>query len=330
MQPFLAYRVHSRNGEIGGRLERITLDDLPPGDVLIKARYSGINYKDALAATGKGKIMRRFPMVGGIDVAGTVERSENPRFSRGASVVITGCGLSEDHDGGFAQFVRVPADLAVALPPGLSLRECMALGTAGFTAALAVEQMERNGQTPEQGPVLVNGASGGVGSFAIDMLAGLGYTVTAYSGKRAAEAYLRELGAADILWRDEVQFGGRPMEKALFAGAVDNLGGDALAWLTRIIHPNGNIAAIGLAAGFKLETTVMPFILRGINLLGINSVLLSAERRMRAWQRLSTDLKPHHLDAIVTREVSLKDIHDCFPAYISGEITGRTVVRIDQ
>ncbi len=329
MQSFLAYRVHSTDGKVESRLEDITLDDLPTGDVLIKAQFSGINYKDALAATGKGKIMRRFPMVAGIDVAGTVEHSDNPQFKAGDAVVITGCGLGEDRDGGFAQFVRVPAELCVRVPTGLSLKDTMALGTAGFTAALAVEQMELNGQTPEQGPVLVNGATGGVGSFAIDMLAGLGYSVTAYSGKRAAEAYLRNLGAADLLWRDEMQYGTRPMEKARFAGAVDNLGGDALAWLTRVIQPNGNIAAIGLAAGFKLETTVMPFILRGINLLGINSVLVSSSRRMSAWQRLSGDLKPRHMEAIVTREVALADIEDCFAAYIDGNVTGRTVVRID-
>jgi acrylyl-CoA reductase (NADPH) len=328
MEPFRAYRVHEEGGKSRGRLETIRLEDLSEGEVVIRAAYSDVNYKDALAATGSAKIMRRLPMVGGIDVAGRVHSSADPRFKEGDEVLVAGANMSEDFDGGYAEYVRVPAQAVVALPPGLSLYESMAVGTAGFTAALAVERMELNGQTPEGGPVLVNGATGGVGSFAIDMLAGRGYEVVAFTGKRESEAYLRRLGASDVKFRDELQMGTRPLERAMWGGAVDNVGGDQLAWLTRTIQPGGSIAAIGLAGGIKLETTVMPFILRGINLLGINSVTIPGEIRDRAWGRVATDLRPRHLDTIVTREVSLEELPAVFAGYMSAEVTGRTVVRI--
>ena len=233
--------------------------------------------------------MRRFPMVGGIDVAGAVHASNDPRYAEGDPVVITGFGLSEDFDGGYSEYVRAPGDWLIRLPDGMSLRDSMAIGTAGFTAALAVDRMELNGQRPDRGPVLVNGATGGVGSFAIDMLAGLGYEVAAFTGKRDRDDYLRALGASRILYRDEAEMGTRPLEKTRWAGAVDNVGGGELAWLTRTMQPEGNIASIGLAGGFKLETTVMPFILRGVNLLGINSVHVARDRRERVWQRLASD-----------------------------------------
>ena len=328
MEPFLAYRVHKEEGKTGGRLERITLDDLNEGDVVIRAAWSGINYKDALAATGAGRIVRRFPMVGGIDVAGVVHASNDPRYSEGDPVVITGFGLSEDFDGGYSGYVRASGDWLIPLPSAMSLRDSMAIGTAGFTAALAVDRMELNGQSPDQGPVLVNGATGGVGSFAIDMLGGLGYEVTAFTGKRDQDEYLRALGASAILYRDEVEMGTRPLERALWAGAVDNVGGDQLAWLTRTMQPEANIASIGLAGGFKLETTVMPFILRGVNLLGINSVYVGRDRRERVWQRLASDLKPRCLDRIVTSEVALSDLPSAFDGYMEGAVTGRAVVRI--
>ena len=328
MEPFLAYRVHNEDGKIEGRLDRVTLDDLSEGVVVVRSAWSGINYKDALAATGKGKIMRRFPMVGGIDVAGTVHASNDPRYAEGDPVVITGFGLSEDFDGGYSEYVRASGDWLIPLPEGLSLRDTMAVGTAGFTAALAVDRMELNGQRPDRGPVLVNGATGGVGSFAIDMLAGLGYEVTAFTGKRDRDEYLRGLGASGILYRDEVEMGTRPLEKARWAGAVDNVGGDQLAWLTRTMQPEANIASIGLAGGFKLETTVMPFILRGVNLLGINSVYVGRDRRERVWQRLASDLKPRCLDRIVTSEVVLSDLPSAFGGYMAGTVTGRAVVRI--
>ena len=221
----------------------------------------------------------------------------------GDKVVVTGCEMSETRDGGYAEFVRIPAELVTPLPQGLSLHAAMGLGTAGFTAALAVERMEQNGQTPAHGPILVTGATGGVGSVTIDIMSGAGYEVVAYTSKADSEEYLKSLGAARILLRDEVDFGKRPMERAEWGGAVDSLGGEPLAWLTRTGTPFGNIASIGLAAGHELHTTVMPFILRGVSILGINSPTVSPDLRARAWQRLGGDLKPRHLDKIVTRTV---------------------------
>ena len=328
MSKFRALRVHEHEGECEGRLDEIELDDLSPGDVTIRAAWSGINYKDALAVTGKGRIMRRFPMVAGVDVSGTVESSSDDRFAPGDRVLVAGANMGEAYDGGYAERVRVPAEAVVPVPGGLSLREAMALGTAGFTAALAVERMEHNGQRPENGPVLVNGATGGVGSFAVDMLAGRGYEVAAFTGKADAAGWLESLGAARVVLRDEVEMGTRPLERAQWAGAVDNVGGDHLAWLTRTVMPAGNIASIGLAGGAKLATTVMPFILRGVNLLGINSVTITPELREHAWGRCGTDLKPRHIDTIVTREVGLDQLDGVFDGYMAGTVTGRTVVRI--
>jgi NADPH2:quinone reductase len=332
MDQFRAFRVHQDDGKTSTSIDTIGLDDLGPGDdksdVLIKACWSDINYKDALAATGKGRIMRRFPMVAGIDVAGYVASSRDARYAEGDAVLVTGFGLGEDHDGGYAEYVRVPADWLVPLPEGLSLRESMALGTAGFTAALAVDGMQHNFQVPDMGPILVNGATGGVGSFAIDMLAALGFAVTAFTGKRDQEAYLKQLGAGELLIRGEAELGTRALEKSVWGGAVDNVGGDELGWLTRTVNPCGNIASIGLAGGIKLETTVMPFILRGVNLLGINSVHVAHDRRVRVWKRLASDLKPRHLDQIVMREVAFDAMEGVFDAYVAGAVTGRSVVKI--
>ncbi len=329
MSTFRAFRVHERDGGYEGRLDDIGLDDLSEGDVTIRAAWSGINYKDALAVTGRGRIMRRFPMVAGVDVSGTVESSSDARFAPGDRVLVAGANMSETFDGGYAERVRAPADAVVGVPDGLGLREAMALGTAGFTAALAIERMELNGQRPENGPVLVNGATGGVGSFAVDMLAARGYEVAAFTGKAESAAWLESLGAARVVLRDEVEMGTRPLERARWAGAVDNVGGDHLAWLTRTVMPAGNIASIGLAGGAKLTTTVMPFILRGVNLLGINSVTISPELRAHAWGRCSTDLKPRHIDTIVTREIGLDELHGVFEDYVAGSVTGRTVIRIE-
>ncbi len=328
MESFRAYRIYEEGGKVEGRLETTDLDSLSPGDVVIRAAWSDVNYKDALAATGKGKILKRFPLVGGIDVAGRVHASDDARFRKGDSVLVVGCGLSENHDGGYAEFVRVPGDWVVALPEGLTLRESMAIGTAGFTAGIAVDRMQHNGQRADGGPILVNGATGGVGSFAIDMFAGLGFEVTALTGKRDADDYLKALGASDICYRSDLDMGTRPLEKALWGGAVDSVGGDELGWLTRTVMPGGNIASIGLAGGFKLETTVMPFILRGVNLLGINSVYISAHDRDRVWKRLGTDLRPRHFDRIVTRTVDLDTLPEVFDDYVNGKNTGRTLVKI--
>ncbi len=327
-QPFRAFRIHSESGRIQARFEKLTLADLSPGEVVIRVAFSGINYKDALAATGAGRILRRYPLVGGIDLAGTVESSSDARYSPGDPVLVTGCSLSETHDGGYAELARVPGDWVIPIPQGLDARSAMGLGTAGFTAALAIHRMEHNGQTPARGPIAVTGATGGVGSFAIDMLAGRGYRVLAVSGKAEASDYLRQLGASEILARGELDLGTRPLETARFAGAIDNVGGELLAGLTRTVDFWGNIASIGLAGGAELETSVMPFILRGINLLGINSSATRRDWRLAVWQRIATDLKPRHLDRIVTRTIGLDELPAAFPAYLEGQVTGRTLVRV--
>ena len=330
MDSFKAFRIHSEDGRtIEARLETLELDDLSAGDVVIRGAYSSINYKDALAATGKGKILRKYPLVGGVDIAGTVVSSADERISVGDEVVVTGSGLSETLDGGFAEYARVEGESVTRLPDGLSTRDAMGIGTAGFTAALAIHRMERNGQQPDLGPIAVNGATGGVGSMAIDMLSGLGYQVSALTSKVTAEAYLKTLGAAEILNFKEIDFGSRPLEKAIWGGAIDGLGGEVLGWFTRTTRPGGNIASIGLAAGIELSTTVMPFILRGVNLLGINSVEISRAERLAVWDRIASDLRPAHLAQIANREVTLDELPDSFDEYIAGNVTGRTIVCLD-
>jgi len=328
MKPFTAYRIHELDGRIVARFDQLTLDDLGPGDVVVRVEYSTINYKDALAATGAGRILRKYPLVGGIDLAGTVVGSRDPRYAAGQHVLVTGCGLSETHDGGYAEYARLDGDWVIPLPAGMGTADAMKIGTAGFTAALAIHRMEHNGQAPANGPVVVTGATGGVGSLAINMLAGRGYEVVAVSGKPEADDYLREIGAARILRRQELNLGSKPMEKALWAGAIDNVGGELLTWLTRTTDQWGNIASIGLAGGPKLETTVMPFILRGVNLLGINSVLTPRATRLEVWQRIAGDLKPAALDRICAKVVPFADLPAQFDEYLKGRVIGRTLVRI--
>lgn len=328
MSKFKALRVHNDDGTIDCRIDELSLDDLPPGDVVIRAVYSSVNYKDALAATGAGRIMRSFPMVGGIDVAGVIHSSGDSRYAPGDPVLVTGCGLGEERDGGYAEFVRVQGDWVIPLPEGLDALQAMSLGTAGFTAGLAVSRLELNGLTPQRGPVAVTGATGGVGSLAVDMLSGLGYQVSALTGKRDSAPYLEQLGATEVLFRDDVDYGSRPMEAARWAGAVDNLGGETLSWLIRTTDWWGSIASIGLAQSFKLDTTVMPFILRGINLLGINSVKTPREPRLAVWARLATDLRPRHLDQIATRTVQLDELPGVFQGYMDGTVRGRTLVAL--
>ena len=328
MPSFRAFRIHEIDRKIVSRFDNITLEDLSPGDVVVRVSCSDVNYKDALAATGKGRILRRYPLVGGIDFAGEVASSADARFAPGQKVLVTGCGLSETHDGGYAEYARVQGDWVIPVPAGMTELDAMKLGTAGFTAALAIHQMERNGQKPANGPVIVTGATGGVGSLAINMLAGRGYEVVAVSGKKEAEHYLRDIGAARVLLRQELDLGSKPMEKAAWAGAIDNLGGPVLTWLTRTVDQWGNIASVGLAGGHELVTTVMPFILRGVNLLGINSVLTPREMRLEVWRRLATDLRPAQLDRICTRIVGFDELPQQFDDFIQGRVTGRTVVRI--
>ena len=328
MEPFRALRIDSKDGDIVAGFAELTLDDLTPGDVVIKVSHSTINYKDALAATGTGRILRRYPLNGGIDLAGEVVSSEDAALTPGTPVLVNGCGLSETVDGGYAEYARVDSKSVVPIPAGMDAHQAMQIGTAGYTAALAIHRMEQNGQRPEDGPVVVTGATGGVGSIAIDMLDGRGYEVVAVTGKTGETDYLESIGARRILLRDEIDFGKRPMEKAEWAGAIDNLGGDYLAWLTRTIGYGGNIASIGLAAGFKLETTVMPFILRAVCLLGINSVETPRDLRLAVWSRIGGDLRPRRLAQIGHRTIRFDELPGAFQAYIDGTVTGRTVVEI--
>jgi acrylyl-CoA reductase (NADPH) len=327
-EPFTAYRIHQRDRGVEARFEQLTLEDLSPGEVVIRVSHSSINYKDALAATGAGRILRRYPLVGGIDLAGSVEQSGDPAYKRGDAVLVTGCGLSETRDGGYAQFARVPASAVVAMPPGLDALSAMALGTAGFAAARGIMRMEINGQTPALGPIVVTGATGGVGSLAIDMLSAKGYEVIALTGKPDSEAYLRALGASALLLRSELKFDKQGLESARWGGAIDNCGGETLSWLLRTTHEGGNVASIGMAGGADLHATVMPFILRGVGLLGVNSSAALRDVREAVWARLSSDLKPRHLDRIVTRSIDFKELPATFESYLKASVIGRTVVRI--
>ena len=294
---FKAFRVFEENGSIAGRVVETSLDELSPGSVVIKAEYSSVNYKDALAGTGAGKIMRRFPLIGGVDVAGTVAESSDGGFKAGDRVLVTGYDLGVAHDGGFSQYVRVPAEWVVPIPDDLTAFDVMAIGTAGFTAALSIVDMERNGLEPGRGPVMVSGATGGVGSIAIECLAARGYQVTALTGKEHEAEYLRALGAADVVARGTLQMGTRPLEKSTWAGAVDPVGGEILAWLTRTMLYGGCIASSGLTGGTELKTTVLPFILRGVKLLGIDSVMCPTSIRRDVWRRLSERSQVSETDA---------------------------------
>lgn len=327
---FRAYRIDEQDGKIVAGFQTLDIDDLTDGDTVIRVTHSTINYKDALAATGAGRILRRYPLNGGIDLAGEIVRSENDTLVAGMPVLINGSGLSETVDGGYSQFARVDGGSVVPIPEGMSAFEAMQIGTAGYTAALAIHRMEQNGQLPEQGPVVVTGATGGVGSIAIDMLAGRGYEVVAVTGKASEDGYLRDIGAARILLRDQIDLGNRPMEKAQWAGAIDNLGGDYLTWLTRTLNYGGNIASIGLAASPELNTTVLPFILRAVCLLGINSVDTPPQLRRAVWSRIGGDLRPAHLDRIGHTTIPFDALPGVFQAYIDGKVTGRTVVEIEQ
>jgi NADPH2:quinone reductase len=322
---FNAFRIFDEDGTISGRIVQMSVDQLSEGPVVIKAAFSSVNYKDALAATGKGKIMRRFPLVGGIDVAGTVESSADARLKAGDPVLVTGYDLGVAHDGGFAAYVRVPAEWVVPLPKGLSLFDAMAIGTAGFTAALSIVEMERNGLAPSNGPVIVTGATGGVGSIAIQALAARGYAVTALTGKAHEADYLRMLGATNVIVRGSLEMGSRPLEKSMWAGAVDPVGGDVLAWLTRTMMYGGSIANSGLTGGTELKTTVLPFILRAVKLLGIDSVMCPHATRLEVWRRLAGDLRPAHL-AAATRTLSLEELNQAFATLVGGQARGRFVV----
>ncbi len=324
---FQAFRISSDSTGYSSGIEAISIDDLAPGEIVIKTAYSSVNYKDALAGTGEGKILRFFPLVGGIDVAGHVVSSTDPAFKEGDAVLVTGSGLSEVRDGGYSEYARIEAKWAIPLPAGLSLRDSMILGTAGFTAALALLRMQDNRQTPAQGPLAVTGATGGVGSLAVDIFSRAGYEVHAISGKPEHANYLKGIGASQVLGR-EVLGEAKSLEAARFGGGLDNVGGPMLASLLARTRPYGNVASAGLAASGDLPTTVMPFIIRGVSLLGVASAGTARDLRDEVWRRLASDWKPAHLDTICTREIEMQALPDIFAGMLAGGSFGRTLVRV--
>jgi putative YhdH/YhfP family quinone oxidoreductase len=328
MNAFKALLIEERDGKVVSGFTQLDESHLDIGDVLIRVAYSSVNYKDALAATGAGKIIRRFPCVGGIDLSGTVVSSSDARFNVGDQVIATSFDIGVAHHGGYAEYARVPADWVIPLPVGMSLYDAMALGTAGFTAALAVVRMEENHLTPAKGPVIVTGATGGVGSMALNILANRGYEVVALTGKESEADYLRTLGANDVLLRQSLDLTRiRPLDKARWAGAVDNLGGDVLAWVASTMLQGGTIASIGLAASMSLNTTVAPFILRGVSMLGIDSGYIRDPYRSEVWQRLASDLRPTDL-ARMSRLIGFEQLPVVFEEYVAGHAKGRVVVEI--
>ena len=332
MQSFKAYRLtETADRKIRAEFVDMTLEELDPGDVVVRVAYSSVNYKDALAATGKGRILRRPSAIGGIDFSGTVVSSTNPRFKKGDAVLtVSGEYVGVSHDGGYSPYARVKGDWLTRLPPGLSLWEAMAFGTAGYTAGIAVVRMEHNGLKPANGPVIVNGATGGVGSIAIAMFAKLGYHVVAMTGKESESAWLKKLGAKEIKLRSEVDFSKiKPLDKATWAGAVDNLGGPALAWMASTMKENGVIGAVGLAQSAELHTWVMPFILRGASLLGINSGESSNAIRDLVWRRLAGDLKPPLLKEMA-RTIPFSELPSVFEDFINAKVTRRVVVDLNE
>lgn len=330
MTSFNALRVHQVDKSYQARFERLQLSDLTAGGVVVRVAYSCLNYKDALAVTGKSRIMRTMPRVAGIDFSGTVESSGDARYRPGDKVLVTGCNHGELLDGGLAEYARAPAGSVVPLPEGLSLSEAMALGTAGFTAGMALRRMLENHQAPELGPIAVTGPTGGVGSVAISLFKRAGFQVAAITGKTTpeAEAYLRMLGADEIVDRNTLDMGSKPLETARWGGAVDNLGGDTLAYLTRTVKPWGNIGSVGLAQDFKLNTTVMPFILRGVSLLGIHSVEMPRAWREEIWHKLAGEWKPAQLAQIASRTITLEEVPAACAELIGSKVLGRTLVRI--
>ncbi|MBT9259015.1 MAG: oxidoreductase [Clostridiales bacterium] len=326
MERFPAFMMDERY-QVGWK--EITDEDLPPGDVTIRVKWSSINYKDGLATRKESRVVRKVPTILGIDLAGKVVESSDPELPPGLEVIATGYDLGTGGPGGYTQRVRLPREWVLPLPRGLSLREAMILGTAGFTAALAIHRMEQNGLRPDGGPVLVTGASGGVGSLAVDMLAGLGYTVEASSGDPEAEGYLRRLGAAQILPREEVTRPQRPLESGRWQGAIDPVGGPVLPSILPRIRPGGSVGLMGNRGGAEFTTTVFPFILRGVSLLGIDSAYCPRPLREEVWSRLGKDLKPRHLELLVTRELSRDELEEGLQTILEGKIRGRWIVRLD-
>lgn len=322
-----ALLLEQSEGKTLAAVKQVSADLLPAGNVTVDIAWSGINYKDALAITGKGKIIRHFPMVPGIDFAGQVHHSEDPRFHVGQAVLLTGWGVGETHWGGLAEQARVNGDWLVPMPEGMDARKAMIIGTAGFTAMLCVMALEEGGITPQSGEVLVTGASGGVGSTAVALLSALGYRVAAVSGRESTHDYLRGLGASEILPRSEFSGDSRPLEKQRWAGAIDTAGDRVLASVLAQMQYNSTVAACGLAAGYTLPTTVMPFILRNVRLQGVDSVMTPGARRSEAWKRLLKIL-PASFYQQATHEVPLSQAAQAAERLLNNAITGRTLVKV--
>lgn len=326
MEPFAAYLITRTEGAVSAEIVPFDPSGLDPGEVVVRVAYASINFKDALAATGKAPIIRRYPCIGGIDATGIVERSDSPRFEPGDRVIVHSHGFGVSHHGGYAAYARAPADWVNRIPAGMDLLEAITIGVAGYTAALAVELMEHNGLAPSRGKVIVNGASGGVASVAIDILGQRGYTVVAATRKMQERDYLLGLGAAEVVDSSQMVVGQRPLEAATWQGAIDSLGGEALAGLTRTMQRDGVIASLGNAMDIAFSTTVMPFILRGVRLIGVNSDNEPAQRD-HLWQRLGSDLRPHHLGRIAQVH-AFDELPALMQAVAGGRIKGRTVIAI--
>ncbi len=328
-QTFKAYRTYEDQGIVASRFVDMKIDELDPGDVLVRTKYSTINYKDALSYNGTGRIMRKFPTIAGIDMSGTVEQSSDARWKKGDKVIVHAYDMGVAHDGGYSEFVRVPGDWIVRRPESMTAFDAMTLGTAGYTAALAIHLMQHNGLAPKNGPVAVTGATGGVGCVAIEILAKLGYHVVAITGKAKEEAgWLKSIGAAEVLARQSIDLTKiRPLGPATYAGAIDNLGGDILAWLLSMQKIGGTVAAVGLAADMKLNTTVAPFILRGVHLLGVDSANTPMALRQALWNKLAVEWRPDRVHDQV-RTIDFEDLPTHFDAYLKGMVRGRTVVRV--
>ncbi len=328
MQKFKAYRTFQENNGVVSRFVEMSVDDLDPGDVVVRTKYSTINYKDALSYNGAGKIMRKYPTNAGIDMAGTVESSSDPRWKRGDKVIVHAYDMGVAHDGGYSERVRVPGDWIVRRPESMTAFDAMTLGTAGFTAAQAIMLMEHNGLKPENGPVAVTGATGGVGSVAVEILAKVGYEVVAITGKKEATGYLKELGAKDVMLRQSIDLTKiRPLDRSTWAGVVDNLGGDILSWLLSTMKIGGTVGAVGLAADMKLNTTVAPFILRGVALLGADSANCPMPLRQKIWNKLAVEWRPDKVhDQVCT--IDFEDLPTHFDPFLKGMVRGRTVVRV--
>lgn len=328
-QHFDALVVNKQEDQFTVNIQQLSIDDLPQGEVLIRVHYSGVNYKDSLASIPNGNIVSSYPIVPGIDMAGVVVSSEDSRFKEGDEVIATSYGIGVSQSGGYSQFARVPTDWIVPLPEGLTMKEAMIIGTAGFTAALSVLRLEENNLTPDQGSVLVTGATGGVGSFAVSILSKLGYSVEASTGKASEHGYLNEIGATTIVSREDVYNGKlRALGKQKWSGAVDPVGGEPLASVLSQIKYGGSVAVSGLTAGTSLPATVFPFILRGVNLLGIDSVNCPMGTRLKVWHRLATDFKLDHLEQLIQQEITLEELPEVLPTLLKGEARGRTIVKL--